>query len=160
MSKLHHYKITVNWTGNTGSGTANYNAYERSHEVVIKGKKKLQCSSDSPFNGDKKKHCPEELFIASLSSCHMLWFLRLCASEGVVVEEYTDSAEAKMIQTSNGSGYFTEASLNPKIILSERSMHKKALDLFKKAGSYCFIANSVKFPVYLHPEFSFKDISA
>lgn len=152
MSKHHQYKLTVKWTGNTGLGTKDYAAYERSHEIAIKGKKKLLCSSDSPFRGDKKKHNPEDLLLASLSSCHMLWYLHLCADEGVIVLEYTDHAEGKMIQTSNGSGYFTEVVLNPVVVVSEASMVKKANELHKKANSFCFIANSVKFSVYHKPQ--------
>jgi organic hydroperoxide reductase OsmC/OhrA len=87
----------------------------------------------------------------------MLWYLHLCADEGIVVLEYSDSAEAKMIQTSNGSGYFTEAVLNPKVVVAESKMLKKALELHKKANSYCFIANSVKFSVYHKPQISAAD---
>lgn len=157
MSKHHQYKLTVKWTGNKGEGTSDYKAYERSHEISIKGKKKLLCSSESPFRGDIKKYNPEDLLLASLSSCHMLWYLHLCADEGIVVLEYSDNAEAKMIQTSNGSGYFTEAVLNPKVVVSETKMLKKALELHKKANSYCFIANSVKFSVYHKPQISAAD---
>lgn len=151
MSKHHQYKLTVKWTGNTGYGTKDYAAYERSHDIVVKGKKKLLGSSDSPFRGDKKKHCPEDLILASLSSCHMLWYLHLCADEGIVVLEYLDHAEGKMIQTSNGGGYFTEVVLCPVVVVSEQSMVKKATELHKKANSLCFIANSVKFSVYHKP---------
>lgn len=152
MSKHHHYKLNVKWTGNTGEGTSKYEAYERSHEISMKGKKKLLGSSGSPFRGDTSKYSPEDLLLASLSACHMLWYLHLCADEGVVVLEYSDSAEAKMIQTSNGSGYFTEAVLNPKVVVAEAKMMKKAMDLHKKANAYCFIANSVKFSVYHKPQ--------
>lgn len=151
MSKQHHYKLNIKWTGNKGNGTTDYAAYERSHDLSIKGKKKIACSSDSPFRGDVKKHNPEDFLLASLAACHMLWYLHLCADEGVVVIDYSDEAEAKMIQTSNGGGYFTEAILHPKVVVKEQSMVKKALDLHKKANSFCFIANSIKFPVYHKP---------
>jgi organic hydroperoxide reductase OsmC/OhrA len=157
MSKHHQYKLTIKWTGNKGSGTSDYKAYDRSHEISIKGKKKLMCSSDSPFRGDEKKYNPEDMLLASLSSCHMLWYLHLCADEGIIVLEYSDNAEGKMIQTSNGSGYFTEVILNPKVIVAESNMLKKAIDLHKKANSYCFIANSVKFEVYHKPQITVAD---
>lgn len=156
MSKHIQYQVSVKWTGNKGEGTKDYDAYDRSHEISIKGKKKLQCSSDSPFKGDMKKHNPEDLLLSSLSACHMLWYLRLCASEGVVVLDYIDHAEGKMIQTSNGSGYFTEVILHPRVLVAEQSMVKKALELHKKANTFCFIANSVKFAVYHRPEISVK----
>ncbi len=157
MSKQHHYTLKINWTGNTGRGTENYAAYERSHELIIAGKKKLNCSSDSPFRGDKTKHNPEDMLLYSLAACHMLWYLHLCADKGIVVLSYTDEPRAKMIQTSNGSGYFTEAVLNPRVVVQRAEMVKKAIELHKEANSHCFIANSVKFPVYHKPEVSAKE---
>ncbi len=147
-TKHHHYQLTVTWTGNNGEGTKDYTAYERSHSVEVKGKKKLLCSSDSAFRGDPKKHNPEDLLLASLSACHMLWYLHLCADENIVVLEYCDEAEGKMIQTSNGAGYFTEVMLNPTVVVAHSSMIRRAIDLHKKANQFCFIANSVKFEVY------------
>ena len=88
----------------------------------------------------------------------MLWYLRLCASEGVVVIDYVDDAEGKMIQTSNGSGYFTEVILSPKVEVADQTMVKKALELHKKANAFCFIANSVKFSIYHKPEISVKQL--
>jgi len=151
MSKHHHYKLSVKWTGNKGQGTKDHDSYERSHEIDIQGKKKLLCSSGSAFSGDIKKHNPEDLLLASLSACHMLWYLHLCANEKIVVLEYIDNAEGKMIQTSNGAGYFTEVVLNPHVVVAESWMINKAVDLHKKAKEFCFIANSVKFEVYHKP---------
>ena len=150
-TKQHNYTLTVKWTGNTGQGTANCNSYERSHVVSSAGKKELNCSSDSPYRGDKTKNNPEELLLGSLSACHMLWFLHFCAVEGIVVVDYTDNPEGKMIQTTNGAGYFTEVILHPVVIVQDKLMISKANELHKKAGEFCFIANSVKFPVYYKP---------
>lgn len=148
MSKQHHYKLTVTWTGNKGVGTKDYTSYDRSHTIEVPGKKKLLASSDTAFKGDAKKHNPEDLLLASLSACHMLWYLHLCADENIIVLEYVDEAEGKMIQTSNGAGYFTEAVLKPTVVVAESWMVRKAIDLHKKANQMCFIANSVKFEVY------------
>ena len=147
-TKQHNYNLTVKWTGNTGQGTANYDSYERSHSVSVPGKKQLNCSSDSPYRGDKSKNNPEDLLLASLSACHMLWFLHFCVEAGVIVIDYTDNAEGKMIQTSNGAGYFTEVILHPSVVVLNKSMIGKVEDIHKKASQFCFIANSVKFPVY------------
>ena len=81
----HQYKSNLRWTGNTGTGTSNYRGYERSHSIRIDNKPELLMSSDPAFRGDRSKHNPEELLLASLSSCHMLWYLHLCAEAGVVV---------------------------------------------------------------------------
>lgn len=150
-TRQQQYQLTVKWTGNTGAGTASKDSYERSHEVSVKGKNKIQCSSDSSYNGDKSKNNPEDLLLGSLSACHMLWFLHFCAIEGVIVVDYVDNAEGKMIQTSNGAGYFTEVVLNPQVIVQNTSMIRKAHELHKKASDFCFIANSVKFPVLNRP---------
>jgi len=78
----------------------------------------------------------------------MLWFLHFCAIEVVIVVDYFDNAEGKMIQTTNGAGYFTEVILNPVVVIKHSSMINKANELDKKASEFCFIANSVRFPVY------------
>lgn len=85
MNKQHNYQVTVKWTGNKGSGTADYRAYEREHSIFVKDKREILCSSDPAFRGDKTKHNPEDLFISSLSGCHMLWYLHLCSEAGVIV---------------------------------------------------------------------------
>jgi organic hydroperoxide reductase OsmC/OhrA len=148
MSKHHHYKLTVTWTGNKGQGTKDYTSYDRSHTIEVKGKKKWLCSADTPFRGDPKKYNPEDMLLASLSACHMLWYLHLCADENIVVLEYNDEAEGQMIQTSNGAGYFSEVVLKPTVVVAHSGMVRKAIELHKKAHQMCFIANSVKFEVY------------
>ena len=92
MATVHQYNLRIKWTGNTGLGTKNYTEYERSHVLSIENKPDLLCSSDVPFRGDKSNHNPEDFFLASLSSCHMLWYLHLCADAGVIVTDYTDKA--------------------------------------------------------------------
>ncbi len=151
MSKPHHYKLTVQWTGNRGTGTSDYKAFERSHTVSVNGKTDILCSSDPLFRGDSTKHNPEELLLASVSACHMLWYLHLCAAAGVVVTNYTDEATATMQEEENGSGKFTGITLHPTITLAHGSMKEKADELHKKANEMCFIANSLNFPVYHQP---------
>lgn len=147
MSKAHHYSLTVKWTGNSGTGTSGYNAYERSHSVIAGNKAEIKMSSDPAFRGDKTKHNPEELLLASLSSCHMLWYLHLCAEAGVIVIGYYDTATAVMMETPNGGGQFAEAILNPVVTVADPAMIEKANALHQKANALCFIARSVNFPV-------------
>jgi len=147
MIKEHLYHLTVLWTGNKGSGTSSYSAYERSHLISAKNKPDILGSSDVAFRGDPSKYNPEELLLASLSSCHMLWFLHLCVENGVVVLAYSDSPEGKMIEFKNGSGQFLEVTLHPTVVLKVASMLAKLDALHEKAHQYCFIANSVNFPV-------------
>ncbi len=147
MNKTHSYKAHIEWTGNKGSGTDHYQNYERSHNVKINGKVNLECSSDSPFRGDASKHNPEDFLLVSLSSCHMLWYLHLCADAGVIVCSYEDDPIGVMLQFENGSGKFSLVTLYPKVKVLNESMKQKAIDLHEKSHQYCFIANSVNFPV-------------
>jgi len=151
MNRQHHYSLTITWTGNKGNGTLNYSSYERSHMIAISNKVDLFVSSDPAFRGDMTKHNPEELFVASLSSCHMLWYLHLCSEAGVVVIDYVDNATGLMMEKPDGSGHFTEVTLNPIVTLLERAMIDKANELHKRANELCFIANSVNFPVIHKP---------
>ena len=147
MKGQHNYSLTVKWTGNKGTGTSNYKAFDRSHLIIIDNKAEIGCSSDPAFLGDKTKHNPEELLIASLSACHMLWYLHLCAEAKIIVVDYVDNATGVMVETSNGGGHFTEVTLHPIVIVTDISMIEKANELHKKANELCFIANSVNFPV-------------
>lgn len=148
----HHYKATTTWIGNLGKGTTDYKSYSRNHDIRIEGKQPLLCSSDPTFRGDKSRQNPEELLVASLSGCHMLWYLHLCAVNGVVVVDYIDEAFGVMEENKDGSGQFTEVVLNPKVTVAETSMVEKANALHHDANKMCFIARSVKFPVRHKPE--------
>ena len=147
MSKEHHYKIGVQWTGNTGTGTAGYKSYERSHIIRVENKPDIAASSDPAFRGDPAKYNPEELLVASLSSCHMLWYLHLCSEAGVIVLDYTDDARGIMAETADGGGRFKEVLLSPVVTVTDTSMIEKANALHARANELCFIANSVNFPV-------------
>ena len=94
--KHHTYEIEVNWTGNDGSGTRTYASYRRDHLITSKGKPEIAGSSDPGFRGDAARYSPEELLVASLSACHMLWYLHLCAVNGVTVLDYRDAATGTM----------------------------------------------------------------
>ena len=147
----HNYKATITWTGNEGRGTADYRGYQRSHIITAYGKPEIPASSDPSFRGDKTRYNPEELLLASISSCHMLWYLHLCSVNGVIVVEYIDQATGVMIEAADGSGYFKEVTLYPKVTVSDELMIKKANALHHEANKMCFIANSVNFPIHHVP---------
>lgn len=151
MDKSHHYSLDIKWTGNTGEGTKNYRSYERSHIISVENKTEIAASSDPSFRGDKTKHNPEELFLASLSSCHMLWYLHLCADAGIVVTNYSDQATGTMTETANGGGRFTEVVLHPSVTITNEAMLEKATSLHHKANVLCYIANSCNFPILHKP---------
>lgn len=151
MKGQHQYKLTITWTGNTGTGTSAYREYERSHIISADNKTDILASSDPAFRGDKSKHNPEELFLASISSCHMLWYLHLCAEAGIIVTEYVDSAEGIMTETPDGGGKFTEVTLYPIVTISDISKKELAEQLHHNANKLCFIANSLNFTVQHKP---------
>jgi len=147
MSKDHLYQLNMRWTGNTGHGTRDYRSYERSYNISIENKPIIEGSSDLAFRGDATKYNPEELLLASLSSCHMLWYLHFCAEANVLVLDYKDAASGIMSESKNGSGAFKKVTLHPSVIVADESMIQTAYELHKKANQYCFIANSVNFKV-------------
>jgi organic hydroperoxide reductase OsmC/OhrA len=151
MSKEHQYRISLEWTGNSGAGTSGYKSYERSHRISVQNKPDILGSSDPSFRGDSSKYNPEELLVASLSSCHMLWYLHVCAEAGVVVVNYSDQAMGTMVETSNGGGKFSQVTLNPVVTVRDALMIEKANALHARANELCFIANSVNFRVSHRP---------
>jgi len=151
MPKQHHYSLTVQWTGNKGQGTSTYRAYDRNHTIEADNKPVILGSSDPSFRGDKTKYNPEELLVASLSTCHMLSYLHLCAVAGVVVIAYTDNAKGIMEETPDGGGHFSEVTLYPAVVVTNASMIDKANELHHQANKLCFIANSCNFPVHHQP---------
>jgi len=94
---------------------------------------------------------PEELLVASLSACHQLWYLHLCADVGVVVVAYEDAAEGVMIERADGSGEFVRVILRPKVTLASGYDRELAVSLRAEAHARCFIASAVRFPVALEP---------
>ena len=146
MSKIHNYKTSVIWTGNKGTGTSDYKSYSRDHIIKVEGKEEILGSSDPAFRGDVTRYNPEEMLVASLSTCHMLWYLHLCADAGIVVTDYKDNAEGEMEEDENG-GRFKEVILKPMVTITDESKRELANELHHKAHQFCFIANSVNFEV-------------
>jgi organic hydroperoxide reductase OsmC/OhrA len=157
MAKEHHYNMQLDWTGNRGEGTADYRAYDRDHVLAAGGKPEIPGSSDPNFRGDPGRYNPEELLVGSLSACHMLWYLHLCAANGVVVVAYHDYAEGTMVESSDGGGRFSVVTLRPVVTVTEASMIEKAMSLHHEANKLCFVANSCNFPVKHAPEVTVVD---
>ncbi len=146
----HRYSVTVEWTGNLGSGTAGYRTYSRDHEIGAKDKPIICGSSDPAFRGDPSRWNPEELLVAALSACHKLWYLHLAAEAGVIVTAYTDNAEGVMDERPDGSGRFTRVALRPTVTAGSDLQRAEALHPI--AHQKCFIASSVNFPVVCEPK--------
>ena len=156
MTREHRYAVTVEWTGNLGIGTSGYRAYDRRHEIKVEGKPVIAASSDPAFLGDPARYNPEDLLVASLSACHMLWYLHLCSDAGIVVTEYVDRAEGTMAEGAGGVGRFVRVTLKPEIAVKLGADLDQARALHHDAHAKCFIANSVNFPVDCVPELRFE----
>jgi organic hydroperoxide reductase OsmC/OhrA len=145
--KQHHYAVKITWTGNLGPGTTSPAAYSRAHTIQAQGRPIIPGSSDPAFRGDPARWNPEQLLLASLSACHKLWYLHLCADAGIVVTAYEDQAEGIMYEEPNGAGQFTTVTLRPHVTIAAGSDAAKAHALHHRAHEMCFIARSVNFPV-------------
>ncbi|MGH6834705.1 MAG: OsmC family protein [Methylocella sp.] len=147
---VHVYEASIVWTGNRGQGTSAYRNYGRDHVLRVAGKPQLPMSSDPAFLGDPARYNPEELLVAAISSCHMHWYLHLCAEARVVVVAYEDCASGRLIESATGGGHFESVTLRPNVTI-EAGETEAAQRLHEGAHKKCFIANSVNFPVLCEP---------
>jgi organic hydroperoxide reductase OsmC/OhrA len=145
-NKDHRYSVHLKWTGAQGSGTQSYTAYSRNHEFTAAGKDVLPGSSDPGFRGDPSRYNPEELLVASISSCHMLWFLHLCAVGGVVIVSYEDDPVAIMQEDETGAGKFVDVLLRPRVVIRHGDITTLER-LHTRANEMCFVAQSLNFTV-------------
>lgn len=149
--KTHTYSTYVQWLAADGVGTRNYRSYFRDHTISAPGKPEIAASSDPAFRGNATRYNPEELLVASLSSCHMLWYLHLCSINGITVVDYRDHASGAMEEDGGGTAHFVAATLRPVATMVDGD-RAKALALHEDAHRLCFIARSVNFPVTVEPE--------
>lgn len=147
-TKEHQYTLDLEWRGDH---TRTYESYTREHVVRIAGKPDLVGTADPLFRGDAGVHNPEDLLLTALSSCHLLTYLALCARARIIVTSYRDQARGILQLTADGGGHFTEVLLSPEVTVAEEHMIAKAVALHTAAHKYCFIANSVNFPVRCEP---------
>lgn len=152
MAHTHNYALTLDWTGNKGHGTAGYRAYDRDYRLVVDGKADILGSSDPAFLGDAGRHNPEDLFLASIASCHMLWYLHFASDAGIIVTAYRDAASGEMVTHKTGAGEFSGVMLRPQVTITDAARVDEAHALHDKVGDYCFIARSIKVPIKHEPE--------
>ena len=155
---LHQFSVDLTWTGARDTGTATYTSYGRDHVLTAGDRPPLPGTSDPGFRGDPDRWSPEDLMVGALSQCHMLWFLHLAATTGVVVVGYEDAASGTMRIEAAGHGQFTEVVLRPRVtvrnaVLADGRPVDDALlaDVHHRAHEHCFIARSVNFPVRHEP---------
>lgn len=138
----HHYEVEVVWSG----ATTDYRSYTRNHEAHAPGRPPILATADPTFRGDPDRWNPEQLLVAALSECHMLWYLHLCAEAGIVVVDYRDSAAGTMDNVR-----FQRVVLRPRITITDPEHADRARELHEEAHKRCFLANSMNFPVEHEP---------
>ena len=133
-----------------------YDSYSRSHDVLFKdGRIALPGSAAPAFKGDGERVDPEEAFVASLSSCHMLTFLAICARKRLTVDAYDDDASGKLEKGPNGKLWMGHVTLRPRVRFAAGvAVDNATLDgIHHHAHEECFIANSVKTEVAVEPQY-------
>ena len=146
----HKYRVSVEWTGNRGTGTSGYREYGRDHTIRAGSKPDIPGSSDAAFLGDAARWNPEDLLVASASACHKLWYLHLCSDAGIAVLEYLDHAEGTMVDSAQ-RGQFTQIALRPHVTIRAGGDRDLAEHLHHAAHEKCYVANSVNFPIVCEP---------
>ena len=146
----HKYEVRTIWTGNTGQGTANYASYSRAHEISVPNKPPIPGTTEVPRFHDASRYTPEELFVAALSACHMMWLLHLCADAKITVQSYVDDAQGRMA-VHGQTGQFAEVTLRPVMRITDPSRVRDAVALHEEAHKLCYVARSVNFPVHCNP---------
>jgi organic hydroperoxide reductase OsmC/OhrA len=151
IDNSHKYSSHLVWDGNKSDGTSDYATYGRQYRIIISGKSDIDGSADAAFKGDASKHNPEDLFVAAISSCHLLSYLALCARNAISVASYEDDAVGTMVLTADGGGKFVDVLLRPRVAIASGDVGL-ALKLHEKAHHQCYIANSCSCPIRNEPE--------
>ena len=147
MPATHTYELGLQWTGNTGTGTSSYRAYERTHELSAPGKPTLAGSADRPFRGEADRWNPEELLVASLSALPPAQLPAPSRGGRRGGDRLHRRAAGRDGMDGQGGGHFAEVLLRPTVVVAEPGMIEVAEGLHEAAHQKCFIASSVNFPV-------------
>ena len=152
---MHQYSATIQWEDSEGKFQTGQ--YSRAHQWHFDGGIMVPASSSPlvvrlPFSRAEAVD-PEEAFVASLSSCHMLWFLSITARRGFCVDRYADAAVGVMARNAQGKLAMTRVTLRPEVTFSGARVpsREEVVDLHEAAHDACFIANSVRTEVLCEP---------
>lgn len=155
-----HYTAETLWTrGEASREDFVANRYSRRHLLRFDGGAEVPGSSSPHLvplpHSDPAAVDPEEAFVSSLSSCHMLWFLSLAARDGFCVDRYADAATGAMKKNDAGRIAMTLVILHPSVEFSGDRLPSRdeVMRLHHEAHQACFIANSVKTEVRCEPVF-------
>ena len=160
MGIVHRYGSELRWAGSTGAG---YDRYERAHIVTTPPSTgPLAMSADPAFRGDPALTNPEQLLLAAASSCQLLSFLAVAARARLDVVGYTDSASAVMPEDDHPVRV-TAIALHPVVTFADtgraRPSRERLVHLTEVAHRECFVANSLRTEVVVHPTFTWVDRS-
>jgi len=149
---MSEHKVTLSWK--RGDLPFDYQKYSRDHTWKFDGGHEMQASAAPAYLGNPKHVNPEEAFVASLSSCHMLTFLAIACKQKFMLDEYVDEAVGHMEKNAEGKMAITRVTLQPKIKFSgEKQPSKEELDkMHHAAHENCFIASSVKTEITVEPQ--------
>jgi organic hydroperoxide reductase OsmC/OhrA len=151
MSMSEHH-AALRWKRTSSDFT--YESYNRAHDVLFKeGAIVLPSSSAPEFRGDAERVDPEEAYVASLSGCHMLTFLAICARKRLVLDAYEDEASGWLEKGESGKLWMTHVVLRPRVRFADGTAvsESQLTELHHRAHAECFIANSVKTDVSVEP---------
>lgn len=147
MSRHH---ATVRWHRTEAPFT--YETYARAHTWHFPGGSVVEASAAPAFRGDPALVDPEEAFVASLASCHLLTFLALAARAGLTVDTYDDEAEGTLAENDDGRLAVTRVVLRPRVAFGGQVPPAEEVErLHARAHAECFIANSVRTDVVVEP---------
>ena len=139
---MSEHLATISWARQSEGFT--YTEYNREHEWRFEGGTKVDASAAPAFLGHADRVDPEEAFVASVSSCHMLSFLAICARKKIIADSYEDRAVGHLEKNNDGRLAITRVELSPRISFSGSPPDSETLDAIHEASHReCFIANSV-----------------
>jgi len=136
------HRATIEWA--LGDGSFTYEAYPRDHVWPFEGGERVAAAAAPGYLGSADRVDPEEAFVASLSSCHMLTFLALATKNRLTVRSYRDEAVGVLEKDDRGRLAVTRVTLSPAIEWGGDAPEQATVDrLHHQAHEHCFIANSV-----------------
>ena len=146
MPQVHTFPLSVHWTGSTLTA----GDYSRDAVAQAPGKPMIVTSAAPSYAGNAARWNPEDMFGASLATCHMLTFFALAKKAGVDVQAYDDNAVATLEMVDKAMRIST-ITLAPTIVVAAGTDEGKVRELFVKAHNYCFVANSITTKVEMTP---------
>ena len=153
---MSHYSAQLVWRRQAQEAFID-NRYSRKHQLRFDGGAELAASSSPQVvplpMSDGSAVDPEEMFVAALASCHMLWFLSIAASRGYCIDSYCDDAVGEMANNAQQQMVMTVVTLHPKVVFSgaKQPSSDDLAHLHHQAHAFCYIANSVKTEVRCEP---------